>query len=896
MIATEKGLNSSSRVKLESLAEHLKLPQELFEEGLALLQTSNDNLSHYETAFVKFLDKELSKTSGGLISLGTEKEAIELAARKYQINSTRAEQLIELRTRANKITRLSPKEAETFAEQLIVDRVAELTTVNDELRNRLYKIGKKWAYSREQVDQIVLQQIQQNRSRQQSLGPKIYVAVSLTLLVTVLIIGFAFGWKPFKSTATATLAGPSVKAKSPSFQLAPQTTHEQLKAIAQANASLRELTKKIGSNDQAVRRLGYRQLTRTVCSDDRFDDTKLSLLMEKLFYEDESELAVMEILAVLGESLHSWALEPDASTADLQIAYRANQILGRLCFSPARESTENAARQGQVKKLIRELIQIPIVLESGQLNYLKNSESVIATQQWTQLLRACENSPEIASAYLTPICNLTSSKIEPDQLDDYRDEAIISLVRADNTQVEPLMDLVRKSLMSCDEETIRQWLSVHVKSNHEPLRDLIGPLLLERLDLNPKSNLPSDITTAIDQYVRANRLKQFESVIVRNTKLSQAIARLLAKTENSGDFSTPDQIAEVVLMQNTQMAFCASIENSAQTNDLPYRQFDRLFALSPPRLRDLISLPLDRNAKQSTDTASATASDNRRKDSSLERLRELKPDESGLRRLALNQLARIAPEFKTISYAEATILASYFLSNLSTEENLKIQQSIESFSHWPNLPLAIADRLPLSKVPRDQALTVARLLLNRDFAPSDQNWQKDLQSKIMEAVSKDIMTQVSVDPNNRNSDWERLRIYLVDSYLTRLAIVTGPLTSTSSSGSPDEIALEILQIITRQRQRELAFADQKLLIEQLAPASELGRTILANQFLIQTLIDDLALTPFANEARQISQASLLDSSQTVIAGQQLYQTEISLLKLFALKRKLLVTQLTEVDE
>ncbi|MDG1873964.1 MAG: hypothetical protein P8J27_08635, partial [Mariniblastus sp.] len=122
MIATEKGLNSSSRVKLESLAEHLKLPQELFEEGLALLQTSNDNLSHYETAFVKFLDKELSKTSGGLISLGTEKEAIELAARKYQINSTRAEQLIELSTRANKITRLSPKEAETFAEQLIVDR------------------------------------------------------------------------------------------------------------------------------------------------------------------------------------------------------------------------------------------------------------------------------------------------------------------------------------------------------------------------------------------------------------------------------------------------------------------------------------------------------------------------------------------------------------------------------------------------------------------------------------------------------------------------------------------------------------------------------------------------------------------------------------------------------
>ena len=98
IIAAEKGLNTNSKIKLQSLADFMELPPEQLAGALDQLQQNWDetkNLTHYERAFVKFLNEQFSQLSSGVVSPKMEKVAIDLAKRKYEINGTRAEQLIQ---------------------------------------------------------------------------------------------------------------------------------------------------------------------------------------------------------------------------------------------------------------------------------------------------------------------------------------------------------------------------------------------------------------------------------------------------------------------------------------------------------------------------------------------------------------------------------------------------------------------------------------------------------------------------------------------------------------------------------------------------------------------------------------------------------------------------------
>lgn len=260
IISAEKGLNPASRIKLEALAKKLNLPKHLLDQGIEQLQ-SNDptNLTHYEKAFTKFLEDEFSKVKGGVISLGMEKNAIDLANRKYQINGTRAEQLIAIQAEATGVSRISPEEAANFAEQIIVDRVDELTVVDDELRQALYKIGTKWGYSKQQVDRIIFRQISANRARKQAGWLKL-AAISIGLIALV-GLGVAYAAGIFGDLAPK----PSYSNKTIPSELEPEkdptsnnetSLLERLKSLAEPFPNLRRQVDRIADGRELQRQLG----------------------------------------------------------------------------------------------------------------------------------------------------------------------------------------------------------------------------------------------------------------------------------------------------------------------------------------------------------------------------------------------------------------------------------------------------------------------------------------------------------------------------------------------------------------------------------------------------------------------------------------------------------------
>ncbi len=195
VIAAERGLNPRSQMKLQSLAQSLKLSAELFQTALDELKNSQKptEVAHWERGFVDFLDKEFMKLPDQIVSIRMETRAVDLAMRKYQLSEIRARQLIAQRAEALGLGRIAPGEARQYIKQLIVERVGDATSLADEIREQLYQTGRTWGLEPSDVDELVLDQLIRNRG----LGRSRAGAWLLLFLITVGAVGYAgysFSW------------------------------------------------------------------------------------------------------------------------------------------------------------------------------------------------------------------------------------------------------------------------------------------------------------------------------------------------------------------------------------------------------------------------------------------------------------------------------------------------------------------------------------------------------------------------------------------------------------------------------------------------------------------------------------------------------------------------------
>ena len=905
VITAEKGLNPASRIKLESLAKHVKLPQELFDEALVLLQSNdNANLTHYEKAFVKFLDGELGKIKGGVISLGMEHEAIDLAERKYQINSTRAEQLIKARAEAAGISRISPDEAAVFAERIIIERTNKLAAVNDDLRQDLYRIGKKWGYQRDQVDRIIFREIAQNRAKRRTAFAK-RAAIFLSLILAAgLGVAFANGWLDSLFQRSAQVDPDlAIQFNNESIESQPVpevSTFSQLQQFSKDDGSLKQIVDSIGQSDQTQRKNGLQELTEIVCSQPDYLLTELPGLISQLYFEEQSDVAAAGVLSAIKQKLQIQPPEAGVSVSELKINYRANRLLGQICFSENASAHQSTSRYEKAKKLIRDRIQIPVSEEQSLTDYLSRSEAAIAVDHWNFLNQTIWSPSSVDAAVLYgPVLALTQSKLDTQTLNSYRDETLVSLIEVDASEWNHLREPIRETISRCPEIKLNRWISALVKSDSAAMQDFLSPLILKRIDVKPKSLVRKDVVQAISNYDLARRDGLIKPVTSRNAQLIETLDGFLQKQTLNQTDAEPDQIADTALRVNIEMAFCAALENVTHIDDASFVQFDRMAQTAtsaPLKLRELISLPIDRLDKQNKETSPATASDIERKDSAISRLKFPGRKSSSSRKLGLKQLAKIAPRFQRLSYAESKAIAAYLLSDLGTEELLNIQLQLGAFSHWPSLPLAIADELSQSDVKLDQALTISRLLLGEglDIGTQDSNWKQKLQSSLRASTADQLSNLVDLNPNNPTSNWNRLRIYMNDAYRDRLMIVNKSDHLSQSFLSLDQASLELTRAIgERQRGFSNSSHQRKKAIVGQSSTNEVARTVLAGQFLIEVISSGFESTEFASQARGLLTDFESKMQQHSFIGQQLYQTELTLLRLFALKRELLVKQLRE---
>lgn len=890
IIAQEKGLNASCRVKLQALAGQLKLSKFIFEKALQQLQDSSDaeaHLNHYEKAFVRFLDNEFEKLHGGVLSPGMEKNAIDLANRKYLINNAKAEKFIQSRADEAGISRISPDEAILFAEQMIVDQVGVQSVVDEDMHLKLLKIGKKWGLEADDVEQIVLRQLKTNR-RRTNRHPEKFAILMLLLAILLGVVWIAYAVGVFSSRPD-TAQKESDKAESTSTETVSSWMSSglrgNLKSLEELSPNLSGTTKRIEVGDNATRVVEYQQLVRSACQLSDDIAKKIRSALSQLFYEDPNEEAALSIISEI-TSIFNKFRENERRDSSKSI-FRANQLFAQLYWSrPLLDNNVNQSdRWNSVEEAVCDGIGISIRQSNGLQEYLEISERALAIDLWNELARLATTSPGTASAKWDATVSATQDLLEPEPFAQYFDAVILSIIQTDVTRWRELRDPIVRSLQRCDEIKMADWTRIYLASNDDLFQELIGLTIVNRVNANPRSNRRVDITAAIASYSKQQRYLKFQPIIDRSDQIEQRYANLL--TQDNSATLLPDRIAQMALAVNVEMAFIDVVESASLFEESAFLVFDRLIATPSPRLQELVSLPIDRRVKKSGATNSATASDVRRKDASLQRLSVLDADTTGLRILALKQLERVAHRFERISYEDAEILARYFFSPLSVQERLEVESRIESFSHWPNLAIAAADTLPQAELDFERAANMARLLTNQELSvlPSA-DWKQTLGMELIASTAADLSLQIDQDPNNINSNWNRLKLYLNDCYRQRQSILLNDDTDIDSYSTPSQATMKtvdrLIQIAARPSNQSLQRANS--LIRQ-SDLNEIEKAVVANQLLIQFLTNESTSNGLVDDSDSTNASLQKSLKKSTSLGEQLFETERTIYVLMAAKRK-----------
>ena len=97
ILAAERGLNERSRVKLRSLSEEMKMPDELFDSAIKELKKKIKTvqpLTRQEQGFVKFLKHQFGEMKRQILSIRMESKAVKIGETKFQISEKRSRELV----------------------------------------------------------------------------------------------------------------------------------------------------------------------------------------------------------------------------------------------------------------------------------------------------------------------------------------------------------------------------------------------------------------------------------------------------------------------------------------------------------------------------------------------------------------------------------------------------------------------------------------------------------------------------------------------------------------------------------------------------------------------------------------------------------------------------------
>ena len=887
IIAAERGMNANSRLKLRSLASDLRLPNDLYEAAILELNkaaSDDQKLSTYERGYVKFLRAQFKKLKHGILSARMEKRALEIGTTKFQLDAERARQLIRREATQKGIGRISESDAEEHVEQLCADVIGKDRFVNKDQRNRMHAGGKQWGVDRDRVDAIVEQLIKQNRARPKTAQIPYVRSVSLLATLTIVaVICALILWNQRNRGGNANKNQSNSVSKidptAPQKLVQPDWWNGELftkmTKLYRDSGGIRPIVDQLVSEDTSIRQNGYLELCDRIVLSENWGQADIEELrwFGRLFDREPSTTIANQLR---DQTLGYLRLDStELPTTDLTFRYgpQANRLAWVL-FENCREGPRREAMEASLAQATG------VFPGDDRTQYLDESGRSLERRNWQSLIDFGWSDPQRTITLLESLRSLPSKLADSERI-QYQSEVLLFLLQSNDRQWTRISTTLAPVLRQCSNEQLRLWFELTKQTKNDSLATWLATRIAERMQVRLKTTrLPEMIATL--RRLPAMQTEREKEVSSRWNRWRELYQQNLPPSE-SGSSASPENIAKSAYFATLALILGnATINENA--NGVSWELFDELVGEGIPRLDRTYSFfeKSQGSLFRSVDKP-ANAVDKRTRSTAIEKIRDYKRQRKSALATSIKSLGTVARRFPDVNPGDARHLASYFLSDLSDEEFLAVQQLTIQVRHWPNLLLAICDAIPESSASADQLIGITSLLTgSRIELSGGPSWRNEVRESVMRHISRSLNKTLKNKNDSVDTQWDRLEVYLAKLAALR-GVAFGRTLKRESVPELEESLAWLVQAIGQSAGEPRSSARTNQFVRMVG-ANSLEQTILYNQLVIDLTAQKITLSrpDLLDPADLLLTAFYKKMNDSQQLAEQLRLTEITLMELWRL--------------
>lgn len=893
IIAVERGINGKSRVKLEALARDLRLPDDLFDQAIHMLQgappVAGKSRSRWEEAFRTYLRAKLQRLPNRIITTQVEARAVARGRDKYQLSEEQALDAIREVAAECEIRRISRSAAERHVADVIAKKVGDAEWLDDKTVERLHAVGREWGLSVEQVDAEIRSHTDDNRRRQSRekrntillLTAAGVVAVGVLCLIVFIVVAHrdANETPPGDSSlpaATGPADAPRVRSRSISppkwwnEDLALQVVHARQRVRGPGPIETSEPPETRGfapiygplaADDPLVRGEAYRKLVdlwQQVSDEDYQRDPLDQVLIGCYTLEPDDDAARTlreRLLAIV-------ATGEDQLPTDAK-HYREALWAVDLAVEALMRNDLPAARARELELELGRKLGISVDRRIEYRKLLGQCLAALVERYYRQLIAAAPTHLPLAAALQAELSKIASRYLSVDSIERFEAKFVAAVVPKTGQAWVTYRDLIGHCVTSNDPLNVLDMVSLYEESGEPSLQSFMIRALKVRLEVTLDSTNVRDMAFALRQKLGAISGTTATNARDRWTILQRKIEDLVKARR------TPARKPEEFLDETIQSAYLATLACALAQQEPGFPDFDRLLDLTPPSVTAAPSetvaptRPADKPVRAET-LAAPDAAKRQKMASYLARLTDFEQQNSYQRLSALRGLAQLTEYYPDVRPDQATDIARYLLAHKSDpDEYAKALEPMTALARWRYLKLAIADQLSEATLPPATAQQLVSAVLGRPLTFDDgSGWQDRIRATLLRDVLKELsVTPVVAGDGAKVDMFDRTAELLYEQYSTRAKLL-GLLPSTSSATPTPSAVLQLL--IDRSAGKDvsgLSPDDARFVTElpyrltavEYLAAGDVRRTVLLQRIWLRLLVREAAgrRPERANAARQL---------------------------------------------
>jgi hypothetical protein len=888
IVARERGLTSSCRIKLAGAAQSLGIADEQVEQAIRSLAAVEPNSPPNAQAekFRRRLSKDLAGKSRTIIGPTIEAQILAAAKRKYGLDEEAAGQVLGEVAGELKLTRITASDAIQSLTAQIDQAAGDSAWLAREAWDRLRSAGGKWGLELEVIDELIEERLAANRTdyalRSAWTRATLFGAGGAVLAAGVIVAGLVLARSMKEDSRSAEAAPAAAMSATNNMPATPAWWDVELSVeMAHARSQVKELAPVcdlMRSNSAAQRTAGYERLIDQVRAAPENAEllAAAARLVAGCHALEPDENAASRLRAALLGLLPSVDASLPASAVHWSIPFWAAETSSAALDRRGSKSERTAALADDLSAALGAAID-PAMPRAERQRLLRERTALAA---YRQLAAAANRQPANVAGLYPALAQRAAIILSEDERLRAETALLIEALPAAGRNWKVYERPLVRCISSPDPIYALRLIDALRRATDARLVEHLSKLLIVRAGARPKSAGKKDVIAAVRQALAGGAsLTAADRWATLEDEAQAALAAPAAADERQRLAQT------VALTQLTTLAIALA------QGEAGFASFDA--GLAHPRALDGA-----RSGEASAEPAlsfskpavrSLTKSQQRDLARYIETLARHNDGARPEREAALRGLAALGDETADITPQQATPIANYLLAEKSADEHAKTLTALAELRRWNHLRLAVADGLATAKIGPDRLLDIAAALVGSDVRPGQS--ADDLRRLLMTTVQGDL------DENSSHSQplaggpaLDRAESIIADSYRRRAGLLNAtPAAVSAATGPAQALELCIAALDESQTRGNASDSPADRLPHVLKAAKYLANDDLRYCVAVQRLLVERSARRLAarrperaGAARQIAAESLASYAAAPSALAQLHDQESALLKLWML--------------